>query len=169
MIVSIIVAASENNVIGNNNDLIWSFPKDTKFFKDTTLGRHVIMGRKNFESIPHKFRPLPMRENIIITRQDNYEAENCIIVNTIESALKIAKKNGENEAFIIGGGEIYKMALDKNLIDKIYLTRIHHTFEGDTFFPQLDDSWNEIERKEFIADENHAHNYSFLTLEKKIS
>ena len=103
MIVSIIVAAAENGAIGKDNDLIWRFPNDTQFFKETTLGHHVIMGRKNFESIPHKYRPLPNRVNIIVTRQDNYTAEECTVVNSIKSALELAKKNGESEAFIIGG------------------------------------------------------------------
>ena len=92
------------------------------------------MGRKNFESIPHKYRPLPNRVNIIITRQDNYTAKECTVVNSIESALEVAKKNGESEAFIIGGGQIYQLALAKSLVDKIYLTRIHSKYDGDTFF-----------------------------------
>ena len=137
MIVSIIVAASENNVIGNNNDLIWHLPKDMKFFKDTTKGHHVIMGRKNLESIPHKFRPLPNRQNIVVTRNKKYVADGCLVVTSIEEGLSIAKKNKEKETFIIGGGQIYKLALELNLVDKIYLTRIHANFEGDTFFPCL--------------------------------
>ena len=129
MKVSLIVAVSENGVIGKDNDLIWHLPKDMKFFKETTMGYHVIMGRKNFESIPHKFRPLPNRTNIVITRQSDYKAEGCIVVNSVEEALKVAKSHGENEAFIIGGGQIYKLALDANLVDKVYLTKIHHSFE----------------------------------------
>ena len=113
MKVSIIVAVSKNGVIGKDNNLIWHLPKDIKFFKDTTMNHHVIMGRKNFESIPHKFRPLPNRTNIIITRQTNYSAKDCITVNSVEEALEIAKKDGDVEPFIIGGGEIYKIALEK--------------------------------------------------------
>ena len=94
MKVSLIVAAAENGVIGKDNDLIWHLPKDMRFFKETTLGHHVIMGRKNFESIPHKYRPLPNRTNVVITRQCYYQAEGCIVVNSIESALEIAKENG---------------------------------------------------------------------------
>ena len=166
MIVSIIVAAAENGAIGKDNDLIWRFPNDTQFFKETTLGHHVIMGRKNFESIPHKYRPLPNRVNIIITRQDNYTAKECTVVNSIESALEVAKKNGESEAFIIGGGQIYQLALAKNLVDKIYLTRIHSKYDGDTFFKKLSSQWIEKSRNKYIADENHAYDYSFITLEK---
>ena len=95
------------------------------------------MGRKNFESIPHKFRPLKDRTNIIVTRQKKYIANGCIVVNSLKEALTIAKSNGDQEPFIIGGGEIYKLALEKKLVDKIYLTRIHTNFEGDTFFPKL--------------------------------
>ena len=136
MIVSLIVAASENGVIGKDNDLIWYLPKDMKFFKDTTLGHHVIMGRKNFESIPHKYSPLPNRTNVVITRQTDYADERCVVVNSVEAALQIAKENGDIEPFIIGGGQIYKLALKANLVDKIYLTKIHHSYEGDTFFPE---------------------------------
>ena len=166
MKVSIIVAASENGAIGKDNDLIWRFPNDTRFFKDTTLGHHVIMGRKNFESIPHKFRPLPNRVNIIVTRQENYTARECKVVNSIESALDVARKNQESEAFIIGGGEIYQLALTKNLVDKIYLTRIHNEYEGDTFFKKLSSQWREKSRIKYSADEKHPYVYSFITLEK---
>ncbi len=168
MKVSIIVAASKNNVIGKDNNLIWHLPKDMKFFKDTTIGHHVIMGRKNFESIPHKYSPLPNRKNIVVTQQKKYLAKGCIVVNSIEEGLKISKKNGEDEAFIIGGGEIYKLALQLNLVDKIYLTRIHHTFDGDTFFPKLDKKWKETERIDHQADEKNGYDYSFIIFEKNI-
>jgi dihydrofolate reductase len=167
MKVSLIVAVSQNGMIGKDNDLIWHLPKDMKFFKDTTLGHHVIMGRKNFESIPHKFRPLPNRTNIVITRQSDYKAEDSIVVNSVEESLKVAKSNGENEAFIIGGGQIYKLALEEDLVDRIYLTRIHHSFDGDTFFPELSSDWEEIKREDCFKDDNHKYDYSFIVLEKK--
>ncbi|MBC8265404.1 MAG: dihydrofolate reductase [Flavobacteriales bacterium] len=166
MKVSLIVAVSENGVIGKDNDLIWHLPKDMKFFKDTTLGHHVIMGRKNFESIPEKYRPLPNRTNIVITRQSDYTAEDCVVVNSVEAALEIAKQNGDTKPFIIGGGQIYKIALDQNLVDRIYLTKIHHTFEGDTFFPELGNKWKEINKVENKADEKHSYDYDFITFEK---
>ena len=166
MKVSLIVAAANNGVIGKDNDLIWHLPKDMRLFKETTLGHHVLMGRKNFESIPHKYRPLPNRTNVIITRQSNYQAEGCIVVNSVESALTIAKQNGDKEPFIIGGGQIYKLALESNLVDKIYLTKVHHVYDGDTFFPELGKDWKEVERIDYKADEKHAHDYSFLTFEK---
>jgi len=166
MKVSLIVAVAENGVIGKDNNLIWHLPKDMQFFKETTTGHHVIMGRKNFESIPHKYRPLPNRTNIVITRQSDYKAEGCVVVNSVEEALKVAKNNGDTEPFIIGGGQIYKLALGANLVDKIYLTKVHHSFEGDTFFPKLNSDWEEVTKVENKADEKHAHDYSFLTFEK---
>ena len=166
MKVSLIVAVSENGVIGKDNNLIWHLPNDMRFFKETTMGHHVIMGRKNFESIPHKYRPLPDRTNIVITRQVNYTTEGCVVVNSVEAALQIAKQNGDAEPFIIGGGQIYKLALETNVVDKIYLTKIHHTYEGDTFFPELGSQWQEVERIDCKADKKHAHNYSFLIFEK---
>jgi len=166
MKVSLIVAVSENGVIGKDNDLIWHLPKDIRFFKETTMGHHVIMGRKNFESIPHKYSPLPNRTNVVITRQTDYAAEGCVVVNSVEEALEVAKNNNDHEAFIIGGGQIYKLALEANLVDKIYLTKIHHTYEGDTFFPELGNEWEEVGRIDCKTDKKHAHNYSFLTFEK---
>ena len=166
MKVSLIVAVSENGVIGKDNDLIWHLPNDMRFFKETTMGHHVIMGRKNFESIPHKYRPLPNRTNVVITRQTDYAAEGCVVVNSVEEALEVAKNNNDNEAFIIGGGQIYKLALEANLIDKIYLTKVHHSFDGDTFFPELNSDWKEINKIENKADEKHSYDYDFITLER---
>jgi len=166
MKVSLIVAVSENGIIGKDNNLIWHLPKDMKFFKETTMGHHVIMGRKNFESIPHKFRPLPNRTNIVITRQSNYKAEGCLVVNSVEEALEIAKQNGDSDPFIIGGGQIYKIALEQNLVDRIYLTRIYYSFDGDTFFPELNSDWKEINREDCFKDEMNKYDYSFIVLEK---
>jgi dihydrofolate reductase len=164
---SLIVAVSQNGVIGKDNDLIWHLPKDMKFFKDTTMGHHVIMGRKNFESIPHKYRPLPNRTNVIITRNSDYKAEGCLVVNSVEEALEVAKQNGDTHPFIIGGGQIYKLALENNLVDKIYLTKVHHLFDGDTFFPELNSDWIELKREDYFKDDNHKYDYSFIVLEKK--
>ncbi len=166
MKVSLIVAVAENGVIGKDNDLIWHLPNDMRFFKETTTGHHVIMGRKNFESIPHKYRPLPNRTNIIITKQSDYKAEGCVVVNSVEKALKVAKYNEENEAFIIGGGQIYKLAIDAGVVDKIYLTKIHQSFDGDTFFPELSSDWIKTNKIENKTDEKHRYSYDFITLEK---
>lgn len=168
MRVSIIVAISQNNVIGKNNDLIWKLPKDMKFFKNTTKGHHVIMGRKNHESIPHKYSPLPDRTNIVVSRNPDYKAEGCIIVSSIKEGLNIAKKNNDSEPFIIGGGQIYKIALDENLVDRMYVTVVKEKFEGDTFFPEISSEWKEIERIDCKADKEHAYDYSFLVYEKNI-
>ena len=166
MKVSLIVAVSENGVIGKDNDLIWHLPKDMKFFKETTKGHHVIMGRKNLESIPHKFRPLPNRVNVIITRKTDYKADGCIVVNSLEDALAVAKENGEKEPFIIGGGQIYKLALDKNLVDRIYITRINHSFKGDTYFPKITEEWKEISKESYNTDEKHKYSFTISILEK---
>jgi len=165
MKVSLIVAVSENHVIGKDNSLIWHLPEDMKFFKKTTLGHFVIMGRKNFESIPQKYRPLPDRTNVIITRQTSYESEGCMIVNSIGEALNKAKEAQDTEAFIIGGGEIYRLALENNLVDRIYLTRVHEKFDGDTFFPKLKDDWK-LMSSEKHHDEKHIYSYSFEVYEK---
>ncbi len=163
---SLIVAVSKNNVIGKDNDLIWHLPKDMKFFKETTQGHFVIMGRKNFESIPHKYRPLPHRTNVIVTKQTAYESKGCIIVNSIEEGIKRAKEAMDSEPFIIGGGEIYRLALEKKIVDRIYLTRLQKDFEGDTFFPKLSKDWKLISSEKHHADENHICDYHFQVYEK---
>ena len=158
---AIIVAASENNAIGKDNQLLWHLPDDLKHFKRTTRGHHVIAGRRTFES---QGKPLPERTNIIITRNSNYRAEGCFVVNSLEKALDLAKD--DDEPFIIGGEQIYRMALPK--VHRIYLTRVHAEFEGDTFFPDLDwDEWKEVSRKYHEKDEKHAYPFSILVLERK--
>jgi dihydrofolate reductase len=159
-LITIIVAASENNVIGNNNKLIWHLSDDLKRFKNLTKGHYVIMGRKTFESMP---RALPNRTNVIITRKENYIAENAIVTNSLESALKIASDDAQ--PFIIGGGEIYNIAL--NISDRIELTRIHHNFEGDTTFPEINkEEWIESNRVEKKKDETHSYDFTFITYNK---
>ena len=163
--ISMIVAVSENNVIGKDNSLVWHLPADMKFFKDKTTGHCIITGRKNYESIPEKFRPLPNRTNIVITRQSDYSASGAIVVNSLEAALEKAKATGDEEIFIIGGAEIFNQAL--RYTERIYLTEIHHLFEGDTFFPELDPSeWKETARMAGNVDEKNKYPHNFLTLEK---
>lgn len=165
MNISIIVAVAKNNVIGKDNTLIWHLPADMKFFKEKTTGHCIITGRKNYESIPEKFRPLPNRTNIVITRQENYSAPGAIVVNSIEKAIVEAKKTGDEEVFIIGGAEIYKQSM--NLTDKIYLTQIHETFEGDAFFPELtNDNWKETSKIKGFTDEKNKYEHDFLIYEK---
>jgi len=158
---SIIVAVAENNVIGKDNSLIWKLPRDMKHFKETTTGHYIIMGRKTFES---NGRPLPNRTNVIITRDKNYSAEGCVIAHSLEDAIKEAKN--DQEAFIIGGGVIYDMAM--SLVDRIYLTKIHHSFEGDTFFPEINmKEWDVVEKRDFEPDEKNKYPFTILTLDKK--
>lgn len=160
MIKSIIVAKAENNIIGKDNGLIWHMPQDLKHFRSTTMGHYIIMGRKTFEATQ---KPLPGRTSIVITRNKEYKAEGCLIVNNIEEAFRLGMENKQEEVFILGGGEIYKQAMD--LADKIYLTEIKQTFEGDTYFPEIDDrKWQEIKREEFKADDKNPHDYAFVEL-----
>jgi len=160
MIVSLIVAVAENNVIGKDNDLIWHLPKDMAFFKTTTLNHHVVTGRKNYESIPEKYRPLVDRTNIVVTHQKNYAEKGCEIANSIESAIDLARKNGETECFIIGGGQIYKSVLENNLVNQMYITHVLHSFEGDTFFPAFDSSkWGEETLITHLKDEKNKYNF----------
>jgi dihydrofolate reductase len=162
MKLSLIVAVAENGVIGHNNQLIWHLPNDLKQFKRLTTGHCIIMGRKTFESIG---KPLPNRTSIIISRNLDFQVEGCITANSLENAISEAKKIESEEAFVIGGAEIYRLALP--IIDKIYLTEVHQTFEGDTFFPEIDKTiWKETHREDFETDEKHKVKYSFVELEK---
>jgi dihydrofolate reductase len=164
MLISMIAAMGKNRVIGRDNDLPWHLPEDFSFFKAKTRNHVVIMGRKNWESLPEKFRPLPGRTNVVITRQPGFMAQGATVVGSLEEALQLAKVIGEMEAFIIGGGEIYRMGLA--LADRIYLTEIHDPFEGDVTFPELDSSWEEISRKHHPKDERHAHAFDFVVYER---
>ncbi len=161
MIVSLIVAVAENNVIGKDNDLIWHLPKDMAFFKSTTLNHYIVTGRKNYESIPSKYRPLKDRVNIVVTSQKDYQEKDILVTNSIESAIKIAKENNEQECFIIGGGQIYKSVLEHDLIDQMYITHVHETFDGDTFFPEFNrDDWNEEVLLTHIKDDKNKHTFT---------
>jgi len=166
MKIKLIVAVSENNVIGVKNDLPWNLPDDMDFFKNKTLHSSVIMGKNNFLSIPDKFRPLKKRTNIILTKDPLFHAKNCIISHNLESAIEVAK-NEQKNIFIIGGGMVYQYALEKELVDIIYLTRIHAKIQGDTFFPTLDmNKWKIIEEKPHSKDDKHQYSFTFFTLQK---
>jgi dihydrofolate reductase len=159
MTVSIIVAIGENYAIGKNNQLLWHMPNDLKHFKDVTSGRTIIMGRKTFDSVG---KPLPRRRNIVVTRQD-ITIPGCEVVKSIEEGLALCKD--EDEVFIGGGADIYKLAM--HLTDRIYLTIIHKSFDADTFFPEIDKSeWKEVKREDFEPDEKNPLPYSFITLER---
>src|SRR5258708_3620034 len=166
MIISMIAAVARNRVIGRANDLPWRLPDDMKYFMQTTKGHHVIMGRKNYESLPEKFRPLPNRTSIVVTRQTGYEAPGCAVVNHLEKGVELAKKSGEKELFIIGGAEIYRLAM--GLAAKLYITEIDGEIEGDTFFPPIDKkSWRATSRQHHAADERHPFAFDFVIYEKK--
>lgn len=169
MTISMIAAISKNLVIGKDNDLVWRLPDDMKYFMETTSGHPVIMGRKNYESIPEKFRPLPNRTNIIITRNPNYriqECPDCIIVNSLEDAITAGKEIDPDEIFIIGGGEIYQLALPQT--QKLYLTEIHEEFDGDAYFPKIDyDQWLETSRVHHKKDDRHAHTFDYVVYHRQ--
>ncbi|NLP58601.1 dihydrofolate reductase [Lutibacter sp. B1] len=159
--ITIIAAVAKNNALGKDNKLIWYLPADLQRFKKVTSNHHVIMGRKTYESLG---KPLPNRTNIIITRNTNYKAKGCIVVNSLQEAITAAK-NDENP-YILGGAEIYKQAI--KIADKLDLTFIHHTFEADAFFPEIDTSiWKVTSREDFKADEKNKYDYSFVTYIKK--
>lgn len=157
--ITIIAAIGENNELGKDNKLIWHLSDDLKRFKALTSGHHIIMGRKTFESFP---KALPNRTNVVITRDVNYQAENAVIVHSLEAALDLA--TDDMQPFIIGGGEIYSQSL--SIAHKIELTKVHHSFEADTFFPTLGTNWVEIHREDCFKDEKHKYDYSFITYTK---
>lgn len=167
MIVSAIAAVADNGTIGKEGGLPWYLPDDLKYFQRITTGHRVITGRKNYESIPAKYRPLKGRINIVITRNANYHAPGATVVGSLTEALACAHLAGENEAFIIGGGQIYREALTLRLVDRLYLTLVHADAEGDTHFPALDPSeWEEKTRERHEADDRHAHAFSYVVLER---
>lgn len=166
MIISLIVAVAKNGVIGLNGDLPWKLPRDLKFFSDTTRGHHVLTGRKNYESIPRKFRPLPGRTNLVITRNPDFAEDGIFVFDSIDQAIEFARKQNEQELFIIGGGQIYRQCID--MATRIYLTQVEAEIEGDTHFPMLDEKiWS---RKLLLEQpQDDVHNFAFKTyvLERK--
>jgi dihydrofolate reductase len=161
MLISLIVVADTQNAIGYKNQLLCHLPADLKYFKALTLGHHIAMGRKTYESIG---KPLPNRTNIIISTNPDLVIEGCVTVTSIEQAIQIAKAANETELFIIGGGIIFKQVL--GISDKIYLTRIFHQFEADTFFPELGNEWKLTVDDKHEADEKNKFDYSFQVYEK---
>jgi dihydrofolate reductase len=162
MIISAIVATGKNRVIGSNNEIPWYLPADLIYFKKTTIGHPIIMGRNTFHSIG---RPLPKRTNIVITRDLFFSAEGILVAHNIEEALELAEDTGAPEAFIIGGGQVYNQSTD--FWDKIYLTEVDIDAKGDTFFPEINDSeWREISREAHAPDEKNEHHYTFIVLER---
>lgn len=159
---SIVVAAGENNEIGKGGRMPWHLPADLKHFKTLTLGKPVIMGRKTFAAIG---KPLPGRRNIVVTRDPNFQVDGCEVAHSFMDALILAA--GAPEIMVIGGAEIYREALPR--AQRIYSTRVHARFDADTFFPQLDlDDWKETAREDHVADERNPFAYSFITLERRV-
>jgi dihydrofolate reductase len=163
MKISLVVAASDNHAIGKDNQLLWHLPKDMRFFKNTTWALPILMGRKTFESLGNKV--LPGRMNMIITRQANKEYEGAKVVSSLEQAIELAKQNDYKELMVIGGGEIYQMAMP--LANTIYLTRVHTNIEGDTYFPALGAEWMLESSEPQLADEKHAFDFDFEIWQRK--
>ena len=159
--ITIIAAIAKNNALGKNNKLIWHLPSDLKRFKKITLNHSIIMGRKTFESLN---KALPNRTNIVITRNPDYQAKDCTIVNSLQAALELVKN--EENVFIMGGAQIYKQAL--KVADKLDLTFVHQNFEADTYFPEIDATrWKETSRLDCLADEKNKYDYSFVSFERR--
>ena len=157
MTISLIVAISKNRVIGIDNQIPWYLPADLKYFKRTTLGHHILMGRKSYLSIG---KPLPRRTNLVLTRNAFFTAAGIQVIHSIEGGIELAKAAGEDELFIIGGGEIYRQSME--LVDRMYITEVDIETEGDTFFPEIDESQWKLSSEEYHeADERNKWNYCF--------
>lgn len=162
MLISAISAVSQNNVIGKNNTLPWHLPADMRFFKQTTMGHPVIMGRKTYDSFE---KALPGRENIVITRQKDYSLPDATVVNSLENALEKATILHNDEIFILGGSQIFEQSMP--ILNRIYLTRIHEHFDGDTFFPEINfKEWEKIRDDYNTPDEKNKYAYSFQIWER---
>lgn len=163
MIISLIVAMDEDHGIGVNNRIPWHLPEDLKRFKTLTMEHHIIMGRKTYESISS---PLLGRTKVVITNQQDYKPDDCLVVHSVDAAIDLVEKGGETEVFIIGGGEIFKQSLE--LADRIYLSIVHTTFQAEVYFPQLDKSqWTEIESSHHPVDQTHQFPFTYKTLIRK--
>ncbi len=163
MILTAIAAVAQNGIIGKDNDLIWHLPDDLKHFKTLTKGHTIIMGRKTWESIGAK--PLPKRRHIVITRNADYIANGAEVVTSVEAAIALIKN--DDQPFIVGGAEIYKLAMP--FVKRLELTYVHHDFEGDTFFPEFDENeWETTTEECHEADEKHKWPFTFVQLNRNI-
>lgn len=162
MKISLIVATSENDVIGKDGSIPWHIPADLKHFKTLTMGHHIIMGRKTYESIG---KPLPGRINIILTKNPGYKADGCIVADSLQKAINIAREQKNSEVFIIGGEEIFKLVLP--MADRVYLTRVHEKFDGDAYLPKLDPvKWKQVSCQVHLRDEQNPYPFDFCVYEK---
>ena len=163
MIISAIVAMNPDGLIGDQNKIPWHLPADLKYFKKITLGHHILMGRKCFDSIG---KSLPGRKNIVVTKNPTFIVTDCISTNSIEEGILIAQQNKEEEMFILGGGEIYRQSM--HLVNKLYLTMVQFNGSGDVFFPQIDyDEWSLISDEKHTSDDKNNYDYSFLIYKRK--
>ena len=163
MIISLIVAMDEKRGIGKSGKLPWRLSTDLKRFRELTMGRHIIVGRKTFESIG---KPLPGRHMIVVTRDEGLKPEGCLVAATVQDAIAVARERGESEVLVIGGAEIYGQSLD--LADRVYLTQVHAEVDADTFFPEMNrDDWAEKENWYQPADDKNQYSFTFMVLEKK--
>lgn len=168
MKIALIVAMDNKRGIGKNNDLMWHLPDDMAFFKDTTKGQIVVMGRKNYDSIPERFRPLPGRMNVVLTRNTDFQAPNCAVFNSLDDCLQYFSNDEERTLFIIGGGEIYRLALEANVVETMYITHIEKEYGADTFFPAFDkEEWNEEILGSHDIDERHDAAFTFVKYTRK--
>ena len=162
MIISQLVAASLNNVIGKDNSLPWHMPTDMAYFKNKTWGHHIVTGRRNYEA---EGKALPARVNLVLTRNPGFHISDGIVVHHLDEAIEIANRSEEDELFIVGGAEIYKLAM--HVTERIYLTRIHAQIEGDTFYPKLDmNIWKEVSVDKRRADKENPCDYDFIIYER---
>ena len=160
--ISFLVAMDKNRVMGIDNRLPWRLPADVKFFKEVTMGHPVVMGRKTYDSIG---KPLPGRENIILTRNVDYQPEGCKVIHTVEESIEYMK-NKNDEVFVIGGAQLFKELFP--VADRLYITEIHHEFEGDTFFPEFEESeWTLSSSEKGIKDEKNPYDYFFHVYDRK--
>lgn len=164
----LIVAVDKCLGIGKDNSLMWHLPDDMKFFKETTKGNVVIMGRKNFESIPEKYRPLPNRENVVLTRDENYKADGCVIFNSFSDCIDAYKNEGKRKVFIIGGAEIYRLAMESDVIEEMYITHVDKEYNADTFFDDYSpDNWDVELISDHKKDERHEVGFTIRKYTKK--
>lgn len=160
--ITLIAAIAKNNALGKDNDLIWHLSADLKRFKKVTSGHHILMGRNTYESIG---KPLPNRTTVIITRNNDYFVDGCLIANSVEEAIELAQE--DSEVFIIGGAQIYKQVMEKGLVDQLDITIVHEEFEADVYFPEIDATvWKEVSREDFKSDEKNKYDYSFVSYKK---
>jgi dihydrofolate reductase len=158
---SLIVAMDIHRGIGKDNDLMWHLPAEMKFFTTSTKGQIVVMGRRNYDSIPEKYRPLPQRENVVLSRNASFDAGDCKVFTSLDACLTAFQNETERKLFVIGGGQIYKEALAHVDLNEMFISVIDHAFDPDTFFPEFDESnWNKEELMRYSADDKNPHNFT---------